>query len=234
MSFVTQASSNSTRDGIALRTNDDRLDLYPDRHGRTVHKTTSSPSLQRLEQDDPYTTLATGADCDRRRPEEGDHPRMATMSSSLISKTVTPYLREHIPQIYAPVSKADNEDTNESRDPNSKFCYRHRPDSLCRRGADESKMVSIQRVSSISLIMPSFGCICIGIQTQSVGGESQANSFLTRNSISCLLLTSRPSHTSGLCLARHLRNTESLYLRVFYKQHASLNYQSSAARLASS
>lgn len=71
---------------------------------------------------------------------------MANMSSTLISKTVTPYLREHIPQIYAPVTKSDNtEETHESRDPNSKFCYRHRPDSLCRRGADESKMVSIQR-----------------------------------------------------------------------------------------
>lgn len=76
---------------------------------------------------------------------------MATMSSSLISKTVTPYLREHIPQIYAPVTKSDNtEETHEPRDPNSKFCYRHRPDSLCRRGADESKMVSIQRVRTYS------------------------------------------------------------------------------------
>lgn len=77
---------------------------------------------------------------------------MATMSTALISKTVTPYLREHVPNIYAPVSKTDNEDTSESRDSNSKFCYRHQPDSLCRRGADESKMVSIQRVG---LVQPS-------------------------------------------------------------------------------
>lgn len=152
-SFLTPGSSTSTPDGIALRPNDDKPELYIDRHDIRTYKSKISPSLSRTEQDDPSsTTLATGADCDRRRPEEGDHPRMATMSTALISKTVTPYLREHVPNIYAPVSKTDNEDTSESRDSNSKFCYRHQPDSLCRRGADESKMVSIQRVG---LVQPS-------------------------------------------------------------------------------
>ena len=71
---------------------------------------------------------------------------MVNMSSSLISQTVTPFLREHIPSNYAPISKVDNDDTSMSKDPNSKFCYRHRPDSKCRKAADESKMVTIQRV----------------------------------------------------------------------------------------
>ena len=96
------------------------------------------------------TTIATAADCDRRRPEEGGHPRMVNMSSSLISQTVTPFLREHIPNNYAPISKGvDNEHEyshSHSKDPNSKFCYRHRPDSKCRKAADESKMGMIQRV----------------------------------------------------------------------------------------
>ncbi|OIW32919.1 WD40 repeat-like protein [Coniochaeta ligniaria NRRL 30616] len=70
---------------------------------------------------------------------------MANMSSSLISQTVTPFLREHIPSNYAPISKVDNDDTSMSKDPNSKFCYRHRPDSKCRKAADESKMGMIQR-----------------------------------------------------------------------------------------
>ena len=72
---------------------------------------------------------------------------MVNMSQSLISQTVTPFLREHIPSNYAPISKVDNDDTSMSKDPNSKFCYRHRPDSKCRKAADESKMVTIQRVS---------------------------------------------------------------------------------------
>ncbi|GJD05222.1 hypothetical protein ColKHC_14047 [Colletotrichum higginsianum] len=72
-----------------------------------------------------------------------------------------PFLREHIPGIYAPIGKPDiqNENSNnynnsngtnnsghlsQTRDANSKFCYRHRPDAKCRRAADESKMVLIQ------------------------------------------------------------------------------------------
>lgn len=76
---------------------------------------------------------------------------MANMSSSLISKTVTPFLREHIPHQYAPISKADNEESSKTKDPNSKFCYRHMPDSKCRRAADETKMVTIQRVCFLLL-----------------------------------------------------------------------------------
>lgn len=71
---------------------------------------------------------------------------MVNMSSSLISQTVTPFLREHIPSNYAPISKVDNDENSMSKDPNSKFCYRHRPDSKCRKAADESKMGMIQRV----------------------------------------------------------------------------------------
>ncbi|KXJ88904.1 quinon protein alcohol dehydrogenase-like superfamily [Microdochium bolleyi] len=83
--------------------------------------------------------------CDRRRPGDGDTHRLPTMSESLMSKSVTPFLREHIPTIYAPVGKPGNTIVNSARkDPNSKFCYRHRPDSKCRKAADESKMAVIQ------------------------------------------------------------------------------------------
>ncbi|KAK4096442.1 WD40 repeat-like protein [Parathielavia hyrcaniae] len=67
------------------------------------------------------------------------------MSSSLIGKTVTPFLKEHIPSLYAPVGKSSNEQTAREKNPNTKYCYRHRPDSKCRRAADEAKMVMIQR-----------------------------------------------------------------------------------------
>ncbi|KIX03884.1 uncharacterized protein Z518_07437 [Rhinocladiella mackenziei CBS 650.93] len=62
-------------------------------------------------------------------------------------QTVAPFLAKHIPSQYAPLGKAvpppGTRDT--IRDPNSKFCYRHRPDMLCRRQADEPSMDKLQR-----------------------------------------------------------------------------------------
>jgi F-box/WD-40 domain protein MET30 len=70
---------------------------------------------------------------------------MTNMSSSLIGKTVAPFLKEHIPSLYAPVGKSRNEESSREKEPNTKYCYRHRPDSKCRRSADEAKMVMIQQ-----------------------------------------------------------------------------------------
>lgn len=74
---------------------------------------------------------------------------MSNMSQQAVGQTVTPFLREHIPGIYAPVGKPDTPAmalarTKDNRDPNSKFCYRHAPDSKCRKAADENKMALIQ------------------------------------------------------------------------------------------
>lgn len=75
------------------------------------------------------------------------------MSTELVGKTVSPFLKEHIPGLYAPVGKEFQDVTDESavlarnKDANTRYCYRHRPDSKCRRAADESKMGIIQRVS---------------------------------------------------------------------------------------
>lgn len=88
--------------------------------------------------------------CDRRRPHKDDDFRpAANMAPSFYGKTVTPFLREHIPGLYAPIGKPETQafqGSRRERDPNSKFCYRHRPDAKCRRAADEKKMVNIQRV----------------------------------------------------------------------------------------
>ncbi|CRK27787.1 hypothetical protein BN1708_004450 [Verticillium longisporum] len=87
--------------------------------------------------------------CDRRRAHEDEPSRLpVNMPTQLYTQTVTPFLREHIPGIYAPIGKPDtqaSEEIKKEKDPNSKFCYRHRPDSKCRRAADESKMVKIQQ-----------------------------------------------------------------------------------------
>lgn len=82
--------------------------------------------------------------CDRRRVNQ---------PSELVGKAVTPFLRDHIPGLYAPIGKQqqlDSMEGNRDRDSNSKLCYRHRPDSKCRRVADETKMAMIQRVSGLS------------------------------------------------------------------------------------
>ncbi|KAL1893005.1 hypothetical protein Sste5346_006685 [Sporothrix stenoceras] len=84
---------------------------------------------------------------DHRRPDEEDGSRRLKMSSTLMSKTVTPFLKDHIPGLYSPMTKRGTIKDMEGRnkDPNSRYCYRHRPDSKCRRAADESKMVKIQQ-----------------------------------------------------------------------------------------
>ncbi|KAK7428574.1 E3 ubiquitin ligase complex SCF subunit scon-2 [Neonectria magnoliae] len=93
--------------------------------------------------------------CDRTRSDEEINPRLVKMSSALVGKTVSPFLKEHIPGLYAPIGKgrqlvgipsnaSNSGPTVRKRDPNSKFCYRHRPDSKCRRAADETKMGFIQ------------------------------------------------------------------------------------------
>ncbi|KLU90299.1 sulfur controller 2 [Magnaporthiopsis poae ATCC 64411] len=116
---------------------------HPDRLNRTTQDDETSLTLADREKN-----------CDRRRPEEEDHdhPRLPAMATQTIGKTMTPFLREHIPGLYAPVAKSESNYPPSAssttvvppKDSNSKFCYRHRPDLKCRRAADESKMVSIQ------------------------------------------------------------------------------------------
>lgn len=96
----------------------------------------------------PQPAPSTSADhnCDRRRPEEDEIQRRLTMSSQLMSKTVTPFLKDHIPGMYSPMAKRGtiNSMQKQNTDPNSRYCYRHRPDSKCHRAADEVKMAKIQ------------------------------------------------------------------------------------------
>lgn len=71
-------------------------------------------------------------------------------SARLVSQAVAPFLARHIPNQYAPLGSANGGNTNAPKDPNSKFCYRHRPDMLCRRQADEPSMDKLQKVSANS------------------------------------------------------------------------------------
>ncbi|RGP72341.1 f-box and wd-40 domain-containing met30 [Fusarium longipes] len=103
--------------------------------------------------DDSSQQQPSKNNCDRHRSDQEINPRLVKMPSELVGKTVSPFLKEHIPGLYAPFGKAamplsppptNNTTLVRKKDPNSKFCYRHRPDSKCRRAADESKMGFIQ------------------------------------------------------------------------------------------
>src|SRR5271163_5044686 len=63
-------------------------------------------------------------------------------TAKLAPQTVAPFLAKHIPDQYAPLGSYPSQ---ARKDPNSKFCYRHRPDMLCRRQADELSMDELQK-----------------------------------------------------------------------------------------
>lgn len=75
---------------------------------------------------------------------------MITMNSTtkMAGKTVAPFLAKHIPEQYAPLGEPLPSQALQ-RDSNTKYCYRHRPDSKCRRTADEPTMEILQQVRFI-------------------------------------------------------------------------------------
>ena len=76
-----------------------------------------------------------------RETVEDDNDEIAISSSG---KTVTPFLTEHIPRTYNPMSGQSMDNMQES---NTKYCNRHRPDRKCRRQANEPSMEQLQTVS---------------------------------------------------------------------------------------
>jgi F-box and WD-40 domain protein MET30 len=78
---------------------------------------------------------------------------MITMDSTskVAGQTVAPFLARHIPEQYAPLG-APQPAMATQKDPNTKYCYRHRPDSKCRRTADEPTMENLQRVCWIWML----------------------------------------------------------------------------------
>jgi hypothetical protein len=82
-----------------------------------------------------------------RADHDPTDPTIAISSTSkLAGQTVAPFLAKHIPEQYAPLGKSPQTAPTTRKDPNTKYCYRHRPDSKCRRTADEPTMENLQRV----------------------------------------------------------------------------------------
>lgn len=61
------------------------------------------------------------------------------------TRAIAPFLAEHIPEQYAP-GGVHPQPSSRPDEPNTKFCYRHRPDLKCRRQADEPSMDQLQNV----------------------------------------------------------------------------------------
>ncbi|KAI1500741.1 WD40 repeat-like protein [Biscogniauxia marginata] len=132
-------------DGFAYGPNDDSLSTEAQKPPM-INSRPRQQSLLSNMADEPGAKPSRD-NCDRRRPEEAeDGSRLPNVSQQSIGLAVTPFLREHIPGSYAPLGKPDLPSMLQlkTKDPNSKYCYRHRPDSKCRRAADESKMALIQ------------------------------------------------------------------------------------------
>ena len=83
---------------------------------------------------------------DERDKEEQDREMSISATSRHAGQNVATFLARHIPSQYAPLGGADTSHASRTRDPNSKYCYRHRPDLKCRRQADDSKMDQLQHV----------------------------------------------------------------------------------------
>ena len=83
-------------------------------------------------------------------PNDGTTISMST-NSRLAGQTVAPFLHQHIPNQYAPLGGPPVPGKPANANPNTKYCYRHRPDLKCRRQADEPSMDQLQHVCVPSL-----------------------------------------------------------------------------------
>ena len=106
---------------------------------------TNFPNAVRAPQTSMISSIDKGQDvC------EDDHENISiSASSKQAGDTVAPFLAKHIPEQYAPGGGLNSSGNAKTKDPNTKYCYRHRPDLKCRRQADEPSMDQLQHVSSL-------------------------------------------------------------------------------------
>lgn len=92
------------------------------------------------------TYRADGHNKAMRQQANGSQDGNVTLSatSKIAGQTVAPFLAKHIPHQYAPMGGVDSSGSPKAKDPNTKYCYRHRPDQKCRRQANEPSMEQLQ------------------------------------------------------------------------------------------
>ncbi|KAF2197374.1 F-box/WD repeat-containing protein pof1 [Delitschia confertaspora ATCC 74209] len=72
-----------------------------------------------------------------------DDSFLSETASKRSGEMITPFLTQHIPNQYNPLGGGPRPKSAKV-DANTKYCYRHRPDLLCRRQADEPSMEQLQ------------------------------------------------------------------------------------------
>ncbi|KAL8788714.1 MAG: hypothetical protein Q9213_001528 [Squamulea squamosa] len=79
------------------------------------------------------------------KAEFGDGTHFSTSANSrLAGQTVAPFLAKHIPNEYSHLGRSPATGRPAATSPNTKYCYRHRPDMKCRRQADGPSMDQLQ------------------------------------------------------------------------------------------
>lgn len=114
------------------------------------------PAIKRLRTDDNDIQEHQDENGFKLRRFDGPHAEKHDLSRSIEhmkasaianmdSQIVAPFMAKHIPAAYAPQGVATTPTSSTPTTTNTKFCYRHRPDMLCRRQADEPSMDKLQR-----------------------------------------------------------------------------------------
>lgn len=167
-------------------------------HNRPIQSTTyrESESSSSLSQD--FFT---------QEPED-DGKCSNTTITKFTGQTIAPFLARHIPAQYAPLGGSENsKDPAISENPNTRYCYRHRPDLKCRRQVNEPSMDQLQHVSWSLSIDKYMGHPLIE----------------PRNSKPSHRQTSKASLMYGLSSPLHLPNTEISFSKASLLNVASLN-----------
>ena len=91
--------------------------------------------------------------CDGHHNGDSNPTISISSATKLAGQTVAPFLAKHIPERYAPLGlQANSREVERRKDPNTKYCYRHRPGVECRKSADEPSMEMLQRVRISPLV----------------------------------------------------------------------------------
>lgn len=144
------------------------VDAYMDRHPKrrrlSLRQSGSSMSIEippeinasREQQVDQSGGLAEkeAVAQTHRRMEEQETNIGISATSKLAGQTVAPFLAKHIPEQYAPLGGSDLPNDPTNKNPNTKYCYRHRPDLKCRRQVDEPSMDQLQHVCLYLMVKP--------------------------------------------------------------------------------
>lgn len=139
---------------------------------------------------------------------EDDGKCSNTTVTKFTGQTIAPFLARHIPAQYAPLGGSENsKDPAISENPNTRYCYRHRPDLKCRRQVNEPSMDQLQHVSW-------------SLSTDKYIGHPLIE---PRNSKPSHRQTSKASLMYGLSSPLHLPSTEILFSKASLLNVASLN-----------